>query len=375
MTNKMTAASQREIGRDNNFNLIRLIAASGVMFSHSFGLRAGFPSGIAEPIWHVNFISWCAVSVFFIMSGYLVTKSVARDGDVARYLWSRVLRIVPGLVVCTLFTVAVAGLFLTTLPVRQFFSSTETVQFALHNAVAATGIRYYLPGVFENNLDRTINGSLWTLPYEQCCYALLAIGWILSGARRAWVFSICLFLVAIGYVSIFLIRADALPGAEMFACINALRFLFCFGIGIIGALSGIETWVRRPRPVLIATLLVIPLLSLSPTRFAGICVILAAASFWFAFLDGAILRTLRRLPDISYGVYIYAYPVQQSVIAHFREASWAQQFLISAAIICVLSVSSWYLVEKPALSLKKKASAGRERGIRDSARGPVTHPG
>jgi peptidoglycan/LPS O-acetylase OafA/YrhL len=350
----MTAASQQEFGRDNNFNLIRLVAAFGVMFSHSFGLRAGWSSGITEPIWHVNFISWCAVSVFFIMSGYLVTKSIAHDGDVARYLWSRALRILPGLTVCTFVTVVVAGLFLTTLPLGQFFSSTETIQFASHNAVAATGVRYYLPGVFESNLDHTVNGSLWTLPYEQCCYALLAVGWILSGARRVRFFSICLFLVAIGYVWIFLVRADALPPAEMFACINALRFLFCFGIGIIGALSGVETWVRHPGPALIAVLFLIPMLSFLPTRFAGICVVLAAASFWFAFLDGTVLRALRRLPDISYGVYIYAYPVQQSVIAHFPESPWAQQFLLSAAIILGLSTCSWYLVEKPALSLKKK---------------------
>lgn len=341
-----------DVGHRNNFNLIRLIAAYGVMFSHSFGLRDGWPSGQTEPIWHVNFIAWCCVSIFFVMSGYLVTLSLSRDDNLLRYAWSRGLRILPGLFVCTLLTVVVAGLFLTTLSPERFFSSPTTIAFALHNCIAA-GIRYYLPGVFERNLDHTVNGSLWTLPYEICCYALLAAAWTMDQARRASLFPVFVLSIGLAYSGIFLVRADALPGAVMFALVNALRFQFCFGIGVVAAVYSQEPRLAAPKWRALLTLLVCASLCLSPTRFAGICFVLAMAALWFAFLDRPALKSLRRLPDISYGVYIYAYPVQQTVVMCCRDWSWICQLLLSTMITCALASCSWYLVERPALSMKR----------------------
>ena len=126
-------------GRDNNFNLIRIVAALVVLVTHSFAL-------VGESIGMT--IGLIAVDVFFIVSGFLVTASLLTRQSTIEFLWARALRIFPALLVMLLLTVFVLGPFFTSLPLSSYFSDRTTYDYLLKCSTLFTGVVYKLPGVF-----------------------------------------------------------------------------------------------------------------------------------------------------------------------------------------------------------------------------------
>jgi len=160
--------------RDNNFNLIRFIAAFGVLFSHSFSLALG--GSETEPFKQLLGMSFgqIAVDIFFISSGFLIANSLFMKKNLANFLWARFLRIYPGLFVSLIFCVFIVGLFFTKYPIGQYLTDTQTYVFLVKNAVLFFGEEQKLPGVFESlPWQGVVNGSLWTLPFEVKAYCLL----------------------------------------------------------------------------------------------------------------------------------------------------------------------------------------------------------
>ena len=148
--------------RDNNFNLVRFGAATGVFFSHIFPL-SGF--GIKPGVLVLGYVS---VNVFFIISGFLVTKSLTDRSDLLRFALARVLRIFPALILAVLFSTFVIGLAFTVLPKNEFLLDGRTHEYLLKNILLIIpGIPETLPGVFIHLPgSHTVNAPLWTLPYE-----------------------------------------------------------------------------------------------------------------------------------------------------------------------------------------------------------------
>lgn len=165
--------------RDNNFNLIRMVAALSVLVAHCFPLTRG--PGAWEPL--VGAIGMTlgsvAVDVFFVSSGFLVGGSLMQRQRVVDFIWARILRIFPALLVMLLLTVTCIGLYFTTESVVSYMTSAATWRYFFGNVVligAGTGAG--LPGVFvQNPFSGVVNGSLWTLPYEVAMYLALIIGW------------------------------------------------------------------------------------------------------------------------------------------------------------------------------------------------------
>ncbi|ROH86289.1 acyltransferase [Pseudomethylobacillus aquaticus] len=181
-------------GRDNNFNLVRAVAALAVLITHSFALAIG--SGDAEPF-KANLgmtIGSIAVDIFFITSGFLVTSSLLNRQSIVEFIRARALRIFPALLVMLFLTVFVLGVIFTSLPISDYFSSTKTYVYLAKCATLFTGVTYHLPGVFEDNpYKNTVNGSLWTLPKEVRMYAILALVWLglrFSSRSRSTLFQI-----------------------------------------------------------------------------------------------------------------------------------------------------------------------------------------
>jgi peptidoglycan/LPS O-acetylase OafA/YrhL len=167
--------------RDNNFNLIRILAAIAVLISHCFVLSTGDPE--AEPLRSElgMTLGSIAVDIFFVTSGFLVTASILRSRSIVDFTCARVLRIFPGLFAMLLLTVFLMGTALTTLPWLEYISSPGVYAYALKCGSLVTGVSYLLPGVFSENPYRgAVNGSLWTMPYEIRMYAIVALGWILT---------------------------------------------------------------------------------------------------------------------------------------------------------------------------------------------------
>ena len=172
-------------GRDNNLNLIRIIAAGMVLVSHSFVIASGDPQ--AEP-WHAvigRSPGGLAVDLFFVVSGFLVTASVMKQTSVLPYLLARGLRVYPGLWVALLLSVLVVGMGYSSLSGAAFFADPQTWRYLARNALMIAGGEGALPGSFPSNpFGPVVNGSLWTLRYElrlSMCFWLWVGGWSVAG--------------------------------------------------------------------------------------------------------------------------------------------------------------------------------------------------
>lgn len=338
-------------GRDNNFNLIRIVAAISVLITHSFALVMG--SGEAEPFRESLGMTMgsIAVDVFFITSGFLVTSSLMGRKSIVEFAWARVLRVFPALLVMLLLTVFVLGVYFSELPALQYLSSAKTYVYLVKCATLILGAAYELPGVFADNPYKiAVNGSLWTMPHEVRMYAILAIIWV--ALRRSNKNRLNVFRAAVVGVAFF---------AGAYAIFDHLylhfegyfsRLLFMFFLGSVYC-------VLRERIILVRWLFwifvfLLLLSTLSKQVFFFVYIFTVPyILFYFAYIPAGSLRKYNRLGDYSYGVYIYAFPVQQSIAALLPGISVPQMIVFSAAITMVFSILSWHLVEKRSLDFKE----------------------
>lgn len=183
-------------GRDNNLNLIRMLAASAVLVSHAYPIALG--AGTPEPLSFLpgQTLGHFAVAIFFGISGLLITRSFDRRRSTRQFVAARVLRLYPGLLVALCITV-LFGLFVTTLPYAHYLRATETISYVPRNMSLGL-LQYSLPGVFyENPYGSALNGSLWTLFYEVACYiAVMVIGFA-GIIRKRLAFSLLFAVLAV----------------------------------------------------------------------------------------------------------------------------------------------------------------------------------
>ena len=172
----------------NLFDLLRLVAATMVLWSHAYAL-----TGNPSPGWFGNALGTLGVKIFFIISGLMITRSWLDDPRLWAFTMRRVLRIMPGLILVVVVCAFVMGPLVTTLPVGEYFRSYGT-RFYLWNILLFP--IYNLPGVFAGNIyPIAVNGSLWSLPAEVCMYILtpLVLGRQPAMARAGIVIVAALF--------------------------------------------------------------------------------------------------------------------------------------------------------------------------------------
>jgi peptidoglycan/LPS O-acetylase OafA/YrhL len=334
----------------NNLTALRWFAAGLVLYGHAFVFL-----GLPEPL----FLQWVpmgplGVYIFFAISGYLVAQSWDRDPHVLRFLAKRALRIFPGLAVCTLLSVLVLGPLLTTLDAGTYWRNEHTRGYLTNMALYIT---YHLPGVFANNrLPHAVNGSLWSLPVEFFMYLLLALLGLLAAAFKA--VSNRLLAWAVGVMAlVFMLLAALWAGTTNEALVmyrTDLRqvpmcgvyflvgvSLYCFKLTKYFTLSN----------VLLALVLWL-CLGVQPHWFAmAAWVVLPFVVLAFGL---ALQPWLVRMHahDYSYGIYIYAFPVQQTLVSFWPEMALPAYLLSTLVITVALAALSWHFVEKPALKLK-----------------------
>jgi peptidoglycan/LPS O-acetylase OafA/YrhL len=339
---RLTGAS-REAGRDshlNNFDGLRLFAALLVLFSHHFVFF-----GRAEPSPFGDSLGVVAVMMFFVMSGYLVTESWYRDPHLMRFAARRLLRLWPGLATAAVL-IALASVAITTLPLSSYFGS-ATRNFILANAQFRT--IYQLPGVFEvfpaNPALSAVNGSWWTIPLEARCYVYLdVLGAI--GLRHRLLSVGALGLVVLMYVK-------TLPGhvrANPFE--NISYFYIAFFMTGVCARQFISDLKRAIVPVMgIGAVCVLAALVSDQPRLAEWAVI-TPLTLLLGSRSTPVLRSAARFGDLSYGIYLYAYFVQQ-LTARLWPTSFVASLLIAATVTTIVAWCSWHAVEAPALQLKR----------------------
>ncbi|HKE47910.1 MAG TPA: acyltransferase [Rhodanobacteraceae bacterium] len=333
-------------GRDNIL-LLRLLAALLVVFGHSYFLSASPPE--ADPL-HRLFPTMHAhiagVAMFFAISGFLITLSWQRRPDLLRFLRARALRLWPALIVCVFAWAFVIGPLLSTLPASAYFAGDgfgDPLSYALGNASLFVE-RAFLPGVFAGNpIARQVNGSLWTIPVEATLYLAVAAAGTLRLFRFPWLASAAIAVAFLGFVI-----APMLARHE-----SLLPWLPGLLAGFFGA-GSIACLLRRYVPVSSAALVALAVLALAArkTPLEGLAVGATIGYFvlWFAYVPR--LPSMPRGLDLSYGTYLWAFPVQQTlVMAGLREP--LVLFATAAPIVLLIAAVSWTFVEKRALRLKE----------------------
>lgn len=342
----MTSLAESMRHRDNSLDVLRLLAAWLVLFSHQFAFL-----GWAEPTIFGEY-AWGEVglAIFFFLSGGLVWGSWCRDPNWRRFFIRRCLRIFPGLIVVVLLCAFVLGPALTNLSWQDYWSADGTWTYfktiLLNNQKG-------LPGVFEKNpYDLAVNGSLWSLSPEFFAYVMVAVvGSVM--VRRQDTGAAVLLCMFVGILSYYIVRNGH---SKVHYEVIAL-----FGWGAVWARWMASRGVGQSFSV-----------------FALALVFLAFVFFAFA-LNGGVHRTvlmlsvalivavayrltlfkgfMARLGDISYGVYIYAFPVQQTLVHFFPDWHLAMHLCGSTGVTVVLAALSWRYVESVALLYKPSSVA------------------
>jgi len=346
--------------RNNSFDIIRTIAALAVLLSHSFPI-----AGLAEPeLVRGVTLGTLAVWVFFAISGYLVTISLLNSKSLSQFSAKRIFRIFPGLAFCLLFCTFLIGPLFTTLPLESYLSDGRAWTYLVKSPALAnqTG----LPGVFENTpLQYGVNGSLWSIKYELTMYFLLAVlagmtGVIRNGGSNL---SILVKLIVIACTGATALHELGVANIDrMFWRLERITHLRMDRLALLGGVffsaSLLATSYQRAVNGKAALAMIALLAISSQSVLFKPCVIVALplVTIYLARLPPAVLGLRTPKHDLSYGIYLYAFPVQQAT-AHLGLAGpqlWSVALLTAGALSWVLAYLSWTYVEAPALALKSR---------------------
>jgi len=349
-------------GKDNNFNLLRFVAAFLVLYSHSYALSLG--TGLAEPL--RKYISMTpgtmAVDIFFITSGFLVTRSLFFRGSIVDFVAARILRIYPALIVAVMVTTVVVGLYFSASHFWMFMKDEQTIKYLVSNCLGATGRALYLPGAFlENPYKMAVNGSLWTLPVEIKMYGSLAALWVVALVvfkdfknYFKWI-----VLLVPPVAAVLHIYFDGYGFKEG----SGARLLYLFYAGC--ACYVLRNKIKMNMFVFFALCCVV-IASLFAGKTVFFWVYMLAIPYvvmYVAYVPAGVVRVYNRCGDYSYGIYIYAFPVQQMVAATMSPLAPMEMFAYSATITFMLAYFSWNLIEKRALKLKATGFAALKVGV------------
>jgi len=339
---------------DNRFDLLRLMAALAVFVAHGdFLYRLHLPVPFPG-----HSLGSLAVYVFFFISGYLVCQSWARE-PVWRVFWvKRLARIFPGLVVAVVFSVAVIGWSVTSLPSARYWGASGTWVNLINNAAGLATVQT-LPGVFESNpFARTVNGSLWTIRYELAMYGVLAVlAWI--GRGRRWAYPAAAAVLAALWGCARLGRWDAALEAgggwwaELFRWQDFCGFGVSFFLGSTLAAYAVRARAWMAAVAVLAVLGAAYGGSGDAVRQVAVWGLVTFGTFWLAFVGrwGGRYGIGRGRVDLSYGVYIYAFPLQQAVTELCLRRGWPLAACMAMALALVLAMAwlSWHAVERPGI--------------------------
>ena len=324
------------------FDYLRLIAAILVIAHHARVLNGQSPLMIGTSL----DLGALGVGVFFVISGYLVAGSLARTQRLTTFVAKRALRIFPGLLAALLVTAFVIGPASTALDTDAYLTDPDTYGYVL-KTLTLYAVTYDLPGVFLSvPVAGVVNGSLWTLRLEFTAYLALAT---LGAARQATpkVLAALALAAATGAIAIHAIGLDAKSDLFRIAYLAATNgFLFLSGAALQGSVCRAPSWLALAAVILLAT------------------------PVWFLGLPLVVLRlgdlALPRLPaDLSYGLYIYSFPLQQVLV---ERGQLNLVTSLAAALPC--AALSWFLIEKPALRLKSRLVQDAPRPVLSPAAAP-----
>ncbi len=293
-----------------------------------------------------------AVDGFFLLSGFLIVKSWHQKPILSDYLQKRILRIVPGYYVAVALSVLVAGWVAPGIPNYFKHLGLPLVKSTLVLAVPD------VPPVFPTaQFYHTLNDSLWTIAYEFRCYILTALLGMLGILRKNFLW----LMLTVFFLVLFLqgqkVEHFQWPHfSSIFGYIGSdVRFFSVFFVG--GCFYLFKDRIRFHPVAALAFLACLVLFTWRfPAQFEFFLVVFGSyLLFYFTNLGERGFAWMHSVPDISYGVYLYGWPVQMFWIVFWGRSPFAV-FVASTLVCYVLGWLSWHYVERPALILKRNST-------------------
>ena len=335
--------------QQNNFDFLRVFAALCVTYTHSFNHTN------PKYIEHLHHLTGGKVTfadvglcIFFSISGYLIVKSAHQSASLKNFLWKRILRIQPMLLLVCLLSVLLLGPVFTTLGTKEYFMQPHTWTY-FRNIMPLFGLQYNLPGVFEGLSGETgVNGSIWTLIVEERLYLLIAVIYFAVKERTHLLLAVTILFNSAYFTSI--IRPGfAIPFFEGHSLYYAVLFL---NAGLYFQLfnrgSKQNNWYILTSALLILASCFFPQLYFLTVFAVPLLVINLATTKGF-------LNKAGRYGDFTYGIYVFSFPVQQMLSAHAVTGNNPYiLFALTLLIVVPAAVLSWHLIEKKMLQLKNR---------------------
>jgi len=343
--------SAQPISHHNNFDLLRFIAATLVILTHSYTAAGQMPQ---EPLvaWLGKHRDWgfkafnlgmIGVHIFFVISGYLVTASYERrrEGYIAR----RLLRIMPGLTASILFCCFIIGPVFYQFSWGSYFTSPELYRYLSFAFIFPMVDYFTIPGLFDPVFPYScpgLNISLWTIPWEIICYFTLPLLCKPSGyTKKHGIYA----LLAVLFFYWRLQEINFVGGV-----VDCLYFFAGFG------LYRCRGYFRRLYDIRIGLIVFCALLSVYKTSLGDFVYF-----FTIPYLTIYFACHIKIWPDFakvvkgdySYGLYIYAWPIQQALVGLSNNSlePWLM-FIMSFSLTFLMAVLSWHCIEMPWLRKK-----------------------
>jgi len=336
--------------RINNFDFIRLFAATQVVIGHGF---RDFDIEM-NPFVKQILSAFPGVPIFFVISGFLISASLDRNPSLGRYFVNRFLRIYPGLWVCFLVSLLSIAVFY-----RPVVSLGEFVPWVL--AQVSVG-QFYNPEFLRGYGIGVLNGSLWTIPVELQFYILLPVlYWLLD--RMSWSkWFICTFLAFLIIVNQ-IFWSYSLGNESIFAKlagVTVFPYLFMFFLGVLLQKNQrfIEKYLKDKFLVIFAAYCALSMAafllgfrhggtSFNPVSAVGLSLLVISLAYSY---NGKLSNPLKG-NDLSYGIYIY-HMIWANMLVHHSSLPGLVNFSLVITATFASAALSWKFVEKPALGLK-----------------------
>jgi peptidoglycan/LPS O-acetylase OafA/YrhL len=333
--------------RNNALNAFRLALAAEVILWHSFRVTGHDVSSRAV----VQLLFSVGVDGFFALSGFLIAASWLRHPQLRDYLVARALRILPGLYVClvvTAFVFAPISVAIQGGSPMKLLRSGAPFGYILNNSTLLADLQLDIGGTPRDvPVAGLWNGSLWTLVWEVLCYLAIAVIGVVGLADRRWVSPAILALAVLGAL---LLPPLTFPGVWTIPQL-LVRFVIMFSAGAL-MYQWRDTIPARWSFVALSVVIVLASSLLPDYRVLG-----GVALAYAVIVSGSLIKSkrLRLRTDVSYGTYIYAFPTQQLLaVCGLASLNPFLFFGIATAATLPLAALSWFVVEKPALSLKSR---------------------
>lgn len=333
-------AFSKQISKSGNIDFVKYIAAIMVIVGHSFVLASKNLSAIASFLKNHIAFGPIGVAIFFFLSGFLVTRSMIQKKTAREYFRVRVYKIIPPLFVVILVTAFVLGPCVTTLPIKEYFSTSGTYKYLLNIVLIR---QHFLPGVFEDNpYPRAVNGSVWTLLFEFLCYIATYVAYKLKLLRKGAIL-IPIPAVIIGVIVLFAVASKFRISYGYLSTI--VRPCICYYMGMI-LFFYYEYLINSKIFTVSVVLSFIGILTHSSDVFLIFVIPILLLNIGWG-LSVSVKPRLANLGKYSYGIYLVAFPIQQLLVYIWEDMTPLVNSIVTINLSTFLGKLIYEYIELP----------------------------